>query len=85
MNLPCVDIAGLINKYDIDDLIVVKIDIEGAEYDLLIDFIKKNALRQIDYITIEYHNYVSPFSSTDQVFNKILVENGIKFGEWNKK
>ena len=31
VNLPCVDIAGLINKYDVDDVIVVKIDIEGDE------------------------------------------------------
>ena len=68
-----------------DDVIVVKIDIEGAEYDLLIDFIKKNALKLIDYIAVEFHTFVSPFSTAEQVFNKIIAENGIKFAQWNRK
>lgn len=83
INLPCVDIAGLINKYNDDDVIVVKIDIEGAEFDLIIDFIKKNTLKLIDYIAVEYHPTVSPFSTTEDVFNKIIEENGIKFAKWN--
>ena len=83
MNLPCVDIAGLIKKYDIDDVVVVKIDIEGAEYDLIVDFIKKDALRFIDFMTVEYHNAISPFSSVEHALNKIITENGIKFMQWN--
>ena len=83
INLPCVDIASLIKKYSDDDVVVVKIDIEGAEFELLIDFIKKNALRLIDYIAVEYHAALSPFSTTEQVFNKIITESGIKTTQWN--
>ena len=81
LNLPCVDVSNIINKYDEDDLVIVKIDIEGAEYELIIDLIKKNTLQLIDYITVEFHTVISPFSTNEQIFNKIFDEIGIKFGE----
>ena len=74
---------SLIKRYSDDDVVVVKIDIEGAEFELLIDFIKKNALRLIDYIAVEYHAALSPFTTTEQVLNKIITESGIKTTQWN--
>ena len=50
---PCVDMARLIKQYDIDDFIVVKMDIEGSEFDLLLHFIKENLY---DYIDSELTN-----------------------------
>lgn len=84
INLPCVDIAGIINKYDVDDVIVVKIDIEGAEYDLIVDFIKKDALKLIDYIAVEFHTYLSPYKTADDLFLKIMTLNNIKFANWSR-
>ena len=57
-------------------------DIEGAEYDLMIDFINKGVLKLIDYIAIEYHPKIAPFKKPQEVFNKIITTNGIKFAEW---
>jgi len=83
VNVSCVDIAELLlENFNENDFIVVKIDIEGAEYDLLVDFIKKNVLKLIDYIGIEYHNNLLKFNSPNQVFNYILQSNGIKLLKW---
>ena len=57
-------------------------DIEGAEYDLLQDFIKKDAIKLIDFITIEFHSYVSPFKQPEDVFISIFNKQGIKFMRW---
>lgn len=84
INLPCVDIAGIISKYDIDDVVVVKIDIEGAEYDLIVDFIKKDVLKLIDYIAVEFHPYISPYKTPEDLFYKIMGLNNIKFTNWAK-
>jgi hypothetical protein len=59
-------------------------DIEGAEYDLMQDFIKKDAIKLIDYITIEFHSYVSPFKRPEDVFISMIYKQGIKFMRWYK-
>ena len=55
----------------------------GAEYDLMIDFINKGTLKLIDYFAIEYHPRIAPFQKPEEVFNKIIFSNGIKFAKWN--
>ena len=59
-------------------------DVEGAEYDLLQDFIKKDAIKLIDFITIEFHSGISPFKSPDDAFISIINKHGIQFMQWNK-
>lgn len=80
--VPCVDVAKLINSYDSNDYVVVKIDIEGAEYDLLMHFIKNNVLEKIDYLIIEYHKYLSKFKTPEDVFNSIFKLYNIEFKQW---
>jgi FkbM family methyltransferase len=50
-----IDISEILKKYNSDDEIVMKIDIEGAEYDLLLHLIKEGSLHLVDIIAIEYH------------------------------
>jgi hypothetical protein len=57
-------------------------DIEGAEYGLLQDFIKKDAFKLIDYIAIEFHPYVSTFKHPEDVFRSLIKNQGIKFMNW---
>ncbi len=59
-------------------------DVEGAEYDLLQDFIIKDAIRLIDYITIEFHSGISPFKTPDDVFLSLINKQGIQFMKWNR-
>lgn len=79
----CVDIARIINQYKPKDNIVVKIDVEGAEYELLQDFIKKDAMKLIDYMVVEFHTYVSPFKTPEDLFISLIKNQGINFINWS--
>jgi len=73
---PCVDTARLLKKYNHDDFVVVKMDIEGAAYDLMLHFVKENVLNLIDYIGIEWHwpddMHLSPYKNIPQFFSMLF-------------
>ena len=50
-----IDIAELLRKYTKEDEIVLKIDIEGTEYPLLMHLIKEHVLDLVDIIAVEFH------------------------------
>ena len=58
-------------------------DIEGSEYDLIQDFIVKDAMKLIDYIAIEFHSFVSPFNRPEDVLYSLIKLFGVKFLSWN--
>ena len=78
-----VDVARIIKQYQKQDLIVLKMDIEGAEYHLLLDFLKKDILPFIDYMTVEYHPGLSVLSQAEDVFEALIKVFGIKSILWN--
>ncbi len=84
MTVDSLDIARIIKKYSQRDNVIVKIDVEGAEYELLVDFIKKDALKLIDYIAIEFHSYVSPFKTPEDVFFSLIKHSGVEFLKWSR-
>ena len=53
-----IDIAELLRKYNKEDEIVLKIDIEGTEYPLLMHLIKEHVLDLVDIIAVEYHRHI---------------------------
>ena len=53
-----IDIANFLRKYNKDDEIVMKIDIEGTEYPLLLHLIKEHLLDLVDIIAVEYHREI---------------------------
>merc|ERR1712127_1178420 len=65
VNVTSVDVARLIRQYSKDDIIVVKMDIEGAEYELVIDWVKKDALAYIDQFACEFHGGFSKLWGKD--------------------
>jgi FkbM family methyltransferase len=69
---PCVDLARLLRQYNENDFVIVKLDIEGAEFELLVHLIKENVLNLIDILDIEYHKYLSPYKSEYNLFSKIF-------------
>lgn len=78
----CRDIAKMIKKLDRNDFIVVKIDIEGAEYELIMDFIKKDAVQWVDHFAIEYHKEMRKFESPEATLNSVLKLFGATFSDW---
>ena len=79
---PCVDLARLLRQYKQSDYVVVKMDIEGAEFELLVHLIKENVLGLIDTIAIEYHKYMSPYKSEYALFSKIFKKYNIDEKNW---
>lgn len=82
LTVRCLDVAKMINKYEIKDYVVVKIDIEGAEYDLIMHLIKENAIEKIDYLIIEFHKYLSKFKEPEDVFSSLFKLYNISYKSW---
>ena len=82
VTVQCRDIAKIISKYRSEDLVVLKMDIEGAEYDMLFHFYKNNVLKLIDYAAIEYHPALASIKKTSDVFSTILKLGGTKVADW---
>ncbi len=57
-------------------------DIEGAEYELLQDFIRKDAMKLIDYIAVEFHPSLSPFGRPEDLFISLVKIFGVNFMQW---
>lgn len=54
--MPCVDIGNFITtNYKKDDYIILKLDIEGGEYELLEHLISTNAFEYVDKLYLEFH------------------------------
>lgn len=82
VTVKCVDIARLIKQYKVEDIIVLKVDIEGAEYDLLMDFFKKDVFKLIDYIAVEFHPYI-PVYSTESILMQMMNVSGVQLLKWS--
>ena len=55
LKVPCIDLSSFINNFDKDDYIILKIDIEGAEYELLNHMLSNNCLEYINDLFVEFH------------------------------
>lgn len=78
----CVDVAKIIKKYKPQDFVVVKIDIQGAEYDLLLDLMVKGVYGIIDLLAVEFHPQVRRFKTPESVFKSIIKSNGVIYVKW---
>jgi FkbM family methyltransferase len=83
ITVPCVDIADIVDKFNVEDFLFLKIDIEGAEYELLIHLLQRNLLRKIDYVAIEYHPSAMNIWTAEDAFNFILKLTGTKHIKWS--
>jgi FkbM family methyltransferase len=70
LNVKCIDFAKFLNSFSDEDYIVVKLDIEGAEYDVLNYLIDTNTITKINELYVEFH---------DMFFNKIKTQKKTTF------
>jgi FkbM family methyltransferase len=87
----CLDLSQFIlDNFSKDDFIVIKMDIEGAEYEVLRKMIKDNSILYINELFVEFHSHKDEFAITENGENKNttfeLVKHieslGIKFKHW---
>ena len=87
ISVPCVDLAKIIKDSN-SNFIVVKMDIEGAEFEVLQHLIKENVLQKINHLYVEFHErfFISELEKYRELKQNLLVEIGRSvqaFGQWD--
>jgi hypothetical protein len=84
IRVECFDFSKwLENNFSIDDYIICKMDIEGAEFEVLKKCIADGTLKLLDMLDIEFHHFNNKQYYKDYKFiMKELKRSGIKFNAW---
>ncbi len=82
LEVKCVDFARWLRETvkDADD-VIVRIDIEGAEYDVLEHLIATGAIDLIDLLLVEFHHRRHPAIATEERYQNILSQIRVPFRE----
>jgi FkbM family methyltransferase len=86
INIPCVDLSSWIKQtFTKDNYVILKLDIEGAEYEVLNKMIEDNTIGLIKEFWGEWHYDKISDSRTLELANKVykyLSDNKINFQTW---
>lgn len=67
VQVPCIDFSKWLEQFDFADLVIVKMDIEGAEFPVLEKLLKDRTINLIDHLWVEFHpNKVTEYTTTDK-------------------
>jgi len=88
----CVDFSSWLKRYNAEDHIVVKMDIEGAEYFVLEKLIANGIPPCLKVLNIEWHDWFLPnhtpyesklkLAQTKHIILNSLNEAGVEIGSW---
>jgi len=82
----CIDLSGFLkNNFDKNDYIIIKLDIEGAEYEVIRKMKKDGTLSYADEIYIEFHDRFMK-NENDGTTQQIIADvkrAGVKFNQWD--
>ncbi len=86
-DVPCIDFSNFVaNNFTPDDNIIVKMDIEGAEYDTLETMIKDGTLKWINFIAVEWHSRfftnVEEMRAREAIIVQYARDNNIRLESW---
>lgn len=81
--IKCIDAVRLVEKYK-DDYLVIKMDIEGAEYDVLSYLIKNDCLKYVNELYVEWHDRAFPKCQemSAAIKKHLLIQSDTFYGEW---
>ena len=83
INAKCIDFSEYLkNNITKDDYVVCKMDIEGAEYEVLGKLIDDDTIDLIDEIYIEWHNHLLKSNYNTQMFIDEIRRRNIKIESW---
>jgi FkbM family methyltransferase len=85
IEVDCVGITELLSNYSNDDFIVMKMDVEGAEFEILRKALSDGSLSKINEIYVEFHTNHVKGESTATVHELIrqITNTGVRFFDWN--
>lgn len=86
IDIPCFDLSSWIKQtFSEKDYIILKLDIEGAEYEVLNKMIEDGTINMIDEFWGEWHDMKIQDKHTLELSKKVyayLKDNNIKFNDW---
>ena len=85
LKVPCIDLSSFINSFDKDDYIILKLDVEGAEYEILNKMIEDGTIKRINELHGEFHpdKINKPeIKVLEEKVTTYLSNNNIKFNIW---
>lgn len=87
VNIPCIDFSNyLLKEFNKDDLIILKMDIEGAEYSVLEKMIKDSSADFINEIYVEWHSRFFPnrdeYKEKEYSIIDALKSKGVLVNNW---
>lgn len=85
--VPCMDLSEFIlTNYTLNNKIIIKMDIEGSEYDTLEKMIVAGALNYVDHISVEWHSRMfvnkEEILAREQRIRKYMIDNQINLEDW---
>lgn len=85
LDVKCTDISEIINRYDPDDYILIKMDVEGAEFELVRKLLKDKTIEKVNDIYIEWHPQCMSNESEGSMMNlkNKLSETGANVHDWH--
>ena len=84
--LPCIDIGKWISQFK-DDFVLLKMNIEGAEYEILESMVKDGSIKYVNELCVEFHDSRKIVGITKEntiKITKLLKDNGIEPKVWNE-
>lgn len=83
MDVNCIDFSSFLkNNVNKEDYVLCKMDIEGAEYEVLGKLIDDNTINLIDEIYIEWHNHLLKENYNTEMFIEEIQKRNIKVVNW---
>lgn len=83
LEIDCINFSEYLkNNFQDDDYIICKMDIEGAEYEVLGKLIDDNTIDLIDEIYVEWHNHLLKSEYNTQMFIDEIRNRNIKIESW---
>jgi len=86
--VPCIDLSKfIIDNFNKEDIIIVKMDIEGSEYDTLDKMIVDGSLDYINHISVEWHsrffrNVEEVKKREENILEKMKTYDGLNVESW---
>ena len=83
IEVECIDFSSYIDaNISPSDYVICKMDIEGAEYEVLRKLIDDGTINKIDEIYIEWHNHLLTTNNNTQDFINEIRSRNIKIETW---
>jgi len=76
IKVKCVDLSQFLKSFKDDEYIILKLDVEGAEYDILEHLIKEGTINKIKELYVEFHDGF--FNQNSSYLKKKLIDLNIK-------